>query len=126
MNAIGNHILTRTISLLIIGTCLFLAGTADAAAHQTEHRTYVVQYHYTHGQKKASPSWLRRNRDFQHWYLHSRYRSMHRLSWQRLYDIYRIEKRYRLRSRKHHGKKYRDYGYREYRNKTDQRKRRFH
>ncbi len=121
MNVIRSHILKRTISSLIIGACLFLTGAADASAHEIAFRPYVVHRQYAAGQTRLFPGWLRRNREFQRWYLNTRYLSMRRLSWQRLYDIYSFEKRYRLQNRKFYGKVYRDYGYRTYRKKSKKR-----
>ncbi len=114
MNAQTSHILNRTISSLVIGTCLFLVSAADASAHKIEYRPYVVHRQYVYGQTRIFPGWLRKNREFQRWYLHSRYRLMRHMTWHRLYDIYHFEKRYRLQSRRFHGKVYRDHGYRTY------------
>ena len=121
MNAAKSHILTHTISSLIIGICLFLIGAADASAHEIDFRPYAVQRHYAPGQSGVLPDWLRGNREFQRWHLNSRYRSTRCLSWQRLYNIYSFEKRYRLQHRKFHGKVYRDCGYRNYRKKSVER-----
>ena len=112
MNAIRNPMPTHTISLLIFGTCLLLAGAKDASAHKIDFRPYVVQHQYVYGQTRVFPVWLRRNREFQRWYLQSCYRSTRGSSWKRLYDDYRFEKRHRLRNTRFHGKDYRDRGYR--------------
>ena len=122
MNLLRSHILQRTISSLIIGTSLFLAGATDASAHKTDYRSYVVHRQYSSSHTRTFPGWLRRDREFQHWYLNTRYRAMPRLSWQRLYNIYCFDKRYRLQSHRFYGEAYRDYGYRSYQRKSKKRK----
>lgn len=110
MNANTSRIMKRTICSLVSCVCLVLLSATDASAHGIEYRPYFVQDYYVHKGTRSFPRWLRRHREFQHWYRHSHYRVTRRMSWRRLYDIYRYERRHRLHSRKFYGKVYRDAG----------------
>lgn len=114
MNATMSHIMKRTICSLIFGAGLFLLSAADASAHEVEYRPHIAYDHYVYSRTRSFPRWLRRNREFQHWYMHSRYRYVRRMTWHGVYDRYRIEQRYRRNHRKFHSKVYRDDGYRTY------------
>ena len=114
MNANTSHIMKRTICSLVFGVCLVMLSAADASAHGIEYRPYFVQDYYVHKGARSFPSWLRRNREFQHWYWHSHYRLKRHMSWRRLYDIHRHERRHRLHSRKFYGRVYRDTGHSHY------------
>ena len=122
MNANTSLIMKRTICSLIFGACLFLAGAPDASAHNTGHRQYIVHDNYVYGRTRSVPGWLKRNREFQHWYLHSRNRFMRRMTWRRIYDLYLFEQRHRRVHRKHYGNVYRDNGYRTYQKEWKKRK----
>lgn len=122
MNANTSLIMKRTICSLIFGACLFLATAPDASAHNTGYRPYIVQNHYSYGSTRSFPVWLTRNRDFQHWYLHNRYRFMRRMTWHRIYDLYLFERRYHRNHRKYYGNAYRDHGYRSHQKKWKKRK----
>ena len=104
MNTKTDDFRNCTISTLVIGTCLLLAMTADAGAHDVEYRPYVVTRHYMHNQPLTLPRWLRANREFQHWYAGSRYRLRPDLGWQRIYDVYCFEKRYQSQGRRYYGR----------------------
>lgn len=110
--------LTRTMYSLFIGSFLSLVSVADATAHTSDYRPYVVQRHYVVSQPRNFPRWLRADRKFQRWYLGNRYRLRSDLSWQRTYDIYYYEKHYRAHNRPHQhkfrGRVMYDYGYRTY------------
>jgi hypothetical protein len=122
MNANLSHVMTRTICALIFGAGLFLVSAADAPAHEIQYRPHIVHDHYVYSRTRLLPRWLRRNREFRHWYSHSRYRFAHHLTWHRVYDRYRFEQHYRWNNRKFHGKVYRDDGYRSYQKKWQKRK----
>ncbi len=122
MNANMSQIMKRTFCSLSFGICLFLLSAADASAHEVEYRPHIAYDHYVYGRTRSFPRWLRRNREFQHWYMHSRYRYMRRMTWHRIYDRYRFEQRYRWNNRKFHGKVYRDDGYRTYQKNWKKRK----
>jgi len=102
MNTKKGDVLNRTISVLAIGACVFLANMEDATAHPTEYRPYVVTRHYVYNQPLAFPGWLRGNREFQYWYLGSHYRYLRYPDWQQVYDVYRFERRYQVSSRRNY------------------------
>ena len=110
MNANTSHIMKHTIASLVCGVCLILLGASETSAHGIEYRPYFVHDYYVTKGTKSFPHWLQRNREFQYLYWHNQYRLQRRLSWRRLYDIYRHEKRHRLHSRRFYGRVYRDTG----------------
>lgn len=112
MNANMSHAMKRTILALVCGTGFALLSAPDASAHEVEYRPYYVQSHYIYAGSRFYPRWLRRNREFQRWYVHNQYRFRRHLSWHRLYDIYRFERRHRRHGRKSYHKFYRRYDYR--------------
>ena len=122
MNAKLSHVMTRAICALIFGAGLFLVSAADASAHEIQYRPPIVHDHYVYGRTRLLPRWLKRNREFRHWYSHSRYRFAHHLTWHRIYDRYRFEQHYRWNNRRFHGKVYRDGGYRTYQKAWKKRK----
>ncbi len=122
MNANMGHIMKRTICSLSLGIGLFLVSAADASAHEIQYRPHIVHDHYVYGRTRLLPRWLKRNREFRHWYSHSQYRFAHHLTWHRIYDRYRFEQHYRWTNRKYHGQVYRDYGYRGHQKKWRKRK----
>lgn len=117
MNANMSHFMTRMICSLIFGGGLFMLSAADASAHRIEYRPYIAHDYHVYSRTRSFPGWLRRNREFQHWYRHSHYRLTRHMSWHRLYDVYRFERRQRLRSRTFYGKVYHHNGYRTYQRK---------
>ena len=114
MNVTMSNITKRTILALVFGAGLVLFSAADAMAHEVQYRPYYVQHQYAYASSRFYPGWLKRNRDFQRWYSHNQYRFKRHMSWHRLYDVYRFEKRHRWRGRKTYGKSYRHYDYRPY------------
>lgn len=104
--------MNRLIWSLLITIALSLAAVSEASAHGSRYVSYdrhtVVRY------GESYPYWLQRNYDFRHWYLRSRYRHDFYPGWDRLFDIYRYERKYhrpyryydrrgRKRHREHHG-----------------------
>lgn len=122
MNANMIQIMKRTICSLSFGICLSFVSAADASAHDVEYRPHIAYDNYVYGRSRSIPGWLKRNREFRHWYMHSRYRFMHYVTWHRVYDRYRFEQRYRWHNGKFHGKVYRDDGYRTYQRKWKKRR----
>ncbi len=114
MNANISHIMKRTILALVFGAGLILLNAANASAHEAEYRPYYVQHHYVHARTSFFPGWLRRNREFQRWYMHNQYRFTRHISWHRLHDTYRLERRQRRHGRRIYDKVYRDHAYRSY------------
>jgi len=114
----------RMINSLMVGTCLSLLSVADATAHNTDYRPYVVHRQYAVSHSRGLPRWLHEDRKFQRWYLANRYRLQRNLSWQRVYDIYYSGKRYRRQHGKFHGRVMHDHGYRTYRDSSGRHKHR--
>ena len=112
MNSKFSDIMKRATGSLCVGICLFLVSAVDASAHEIEYRPPIVHDHYGYARTMSFPGWLRRNRDFQHWYMRSRYRFMRRMTWNDVYERYRFEQRYRWNNRRYHTNVYHDDGYR--------------
>lgn len=114
MNANTSHIMKRTNYALVFGVCVMLITQPDARAHTVDIRPGFVEVHYGYAMTRHFPGWLRRDRDFQHWYWHSRYRIKRHLNWHSLYHIYVNDRRQRWHARRLHRHHYLDYGYRAY------------
>jgi hypothetical protein len=112
MNAKMSLIMKRTILALVFGVALVLFTAADATAHEIEYRPYYVQHHYAYARTRFVPAWLKRNREFHRWYVHSQYRFRRHISWHRLHDIYLLERRHRWRNRRSYARVYRDQPFR--------------
>jgi hypothetical protein len=122
MNANTSHVIKRTIYLVAFGICLTLVAETDASAHTVDFRPGFAEVRYVHSRARSFPGWLRRNRDFQHWYWHSRYRFKRHLNWHRLYHIYLLDRRHRRPARVVYDDHYYDHGYRSYYKKRYKRK----
>ena len=87
---------------------LFAAGilglmAQPAAAHKIDYRPPLGHhYYYQYGRPFVFPRWLRKDYDFQRWYLRSDYRFIRGASWRRLYDMYIYDTRYRRHRHRHH------------------------
>jgi len=111
-----NRKMKSLISTLLMGGTLMFALSPAASAHETGYLPYVANDYYHAGPpQRAYPRWLRRDRDFHRWYLRSRYRDAHELSWHRLYTLYRHDLRYNRHPRHY-------YPYRQW-NKSDSKRR---
>lgn len=103
-----NKLLTAT----VMTASLLLLDMPEAAAHGGIHdKHYRTDKHYSRHydrdyrphrryhkavkfkRSKNMPYWLERDRSFRHWYRHSMLRKDRRISWNRLFDIYRYELR---------------------------------
>jgi len=82
----------RLVWTLIITSALGMASVPEASAHGSHNRAYDRHYVVRHGH--SYPYWLRRNYDFHRWYVGSRFRYDFYMSWDRLFDIYRYERKY--------------------------------
>ena len=114
MNSKTNHLMKRLAWSLIFGMGLMLLNVPDASAHKTEYRPHIVYDHYAYAGSRPFPRWLRKDREFQRWYLYSHYRMNRHTTWHRLYNVYKNERRHRLKNRRFRGKVYRDNGRRSY------------
>ena len=95
---------------LLLAAGLICLDISPAAAHPHAENSYSYRdsYHYEKRRHNTMPAWLKRNKHFRHWYRHSPLKHYPRISWNRLYDIYRWERSY-FASRRYMA---RDYGYR--------------
>ena len=68
----------------------------DVYVRDSYHRDRYRGDHHNarHHRAKQMPRWLKRDRSFRHWFEHSRLRKNRRLSWDRLFDLYRWENAY--------------------------------
>lgn len=112
MNTITNHMMKRATLAIIISLGFLVIYAPPADAHKVEHRTRVTHdIYYAYDRAYAMPRWVRKDRGFRRWFLHSRYRSARWQDWHRLYDLYSYERQMHRHSHRYHrrGKKYRGY-----------------
>ena len=118
----------------LVWSCALLVGLSAFAAPQAEAhgRAYVPAPYYERyvdiDDRRYFPRWLRKDRDFRRWYKRSHFHHVRYIGWQRLYDLYLID-RYQQRRLNRHYKysrnKYRDHH--RYRDRYDRRyKRKYH
>lgn len=104
--------MNKFLTAAIMTASLLLLDIPEAAAHGGKHdKQYRSDKHYSrhydrdyrsprrnhivvkYKRSKNMPNWLERDRSFRHWYQHSKVRKDRRISWNRLFDIYRYELR---------------------------------
>ena len=112
MNTVTYHSMKRLTLPIIFGLGILVAFAPTAEAHKIDHRprvTHDVFFAYDRGY--AVPRWVRKDRGFRQWFMHSRYRYAHRQNWHRLYDLYLYDRRGHRHSHSYHrsGKKYRNH-----------------
>ena len=80
----------------VIAGGLMLLNSPEAAAHTEVRNTYQppAPVYYETRRSSHMPSWLKRDRDFRHWYSRTRLRHDRRLAWFQLHDIFRWERRW--------------------------------
>ncbi len=100
---------------LLLAAGLFFIDVTPAAAHQVADnvRVHGNGYHAEFRRRQEMPRWLRRNRDFRHWYRRSPLADYRRISWRQLFEIYSwersyFESRYYFEHDGHHGRRDRD------------------
>lgn len=117
MNIAGRHLTHRVALALVLSAGLMLSMMEPAAAHKVEFRPVVSSNFYyqrmRHGQSFVFPRWLRKDRDFQRWFLRSEYRFLNGrirgANWHHLYQQYRYETHYwRKRNKRMQGRVYLD------------------
>jgi hypothetical protein len=98
-----NYLLKRVALPMIVSFGILLVYAPTAEAHKINYRPLVTNdYYYARDRAYAMPHWVRKDRDFRRWFLHSRYRYARRQNWSMLYDLYTYERRtYRHRHRYH-------------------------
>ena len=115
MNKLTNDLMRRITLPIIIGVGFMLAYAPAAQAHKIDHRPRVTHdFYFAYDRGYAVPSWVRKDRGFRQWFMHSRYRYARRQNWHRLYDLYLYDRQMYRHSRSYDrrgksGKKYRDY-----------------
>ena len=109
--------MNKIIALALAAGSLLLLDSTPAAAHgdsrdkrsrSDDHysRSYDRDYYSHRGHRrdhnhkrykrsKHMPYWLKQNRSFRRWFSHTHFKANRRLSWNRLFEIYRYEHRYR-------------------------------
>ncbi len=112
MNTATYHFMKRLTLPILFGLGILMAGAPAAEAHKIDHRprvTHDVYFAYDRGY--VVPRWVRKDRGFRQWFLHSRYRYARRQNWHRLYDLYLYDRQMYRHSHSYYrsGKKYRDY-----------------
>ena len=111
------HFVQRGLTTMVFAACLSLAVVADAEAHKPGYRQYVVHQHYVYYKADKYPLWLQRDYEFQRWFVKNQFRLNRNLSWQRRYEIFRLEKPVRLHNKLSRGRVIYDTGHRTYWNK---------
>lgn len=117
----------RLIGTLIVLGGLLLSATQTAVAHGRAYDHYDPPKHYRVNTYRDNymPRWLMEKRGFRGWYRRSSLRNNHQLQWWQLYEIYRWEKQFDSRRRRHHTayNGHRNYDwYRQYWRKYDHRR----
>ena len=81
---------------LLLAASLFFIDVSPAAAHPgvDRVRTHSYGHELRTFRHHEMPRWLRRDRDFRHWYQHSPLKRYRQIGWHQLFDIYRWERRY--------------------------------
>ena len=83
----------RFVWSLVIVSALSLVYVPEASPHGSEYRGHDRHTIVRHGH--SYPYGLHRNYDFHRWYWRSHHRYDIQMSWDRLFDIYRYERKYR-------------------------------
>jgi hypothetical protein len=79
---------------LLLATGLFLVDVTPAEAHSGVDHARVHDPHVQVVRRHDMPGWLRRDRQFRHWYRRSPLRQYPQIGWHQLFDIYRWERRH--------------------------------
>ena len=98
------HPKIRTVSnyfVRLVWSCALIAGlaaglTTTANAHEYAYKPRVNSNRVVYvDDRHAMPRWLRKNSNFKRWYKkNDHYHDARRVSWNRLYDLYRLDRRY--------------------------------
>lgn len=81
---------------LLLAASFFFIDVSPATAHPAaDHaRGYAHGYHFEERRRHQMPRWLKRNKQFRHWYRHTPLRHYRQIRWRQLFEIYRWERRY--------------------------------
>ncbi|MGI9235735.1 MAG: hypothetical protein ACR2RD_19050 [Woeseiaceae bacterium] len=96
--------MNKIITVALIAGGLLLLDAPEAAAHNDIRISYQPSAYYQIDVRRTHrmPYWLKRNKEFRHWYRHTRLRRQRHLTWHRLFDIYRWETVDRRKHRRAH------------------------
>lgn len=105
----SRHFMQRIALVMVLSSGLLLSIVPPAAAHKVEFRPVISKHHYyqqtRHGRSFIFPRWLKKDRDFQRWFLRSDYRHLHGhirgANWRQLYGRYRHETQHLRRRNRH-------------------------
>lgn len=86
---------------LITGLGLFMTFAPQAKAHGLDRAIVVDEGRFARKFRPDFPRWLRAQRGFHEWYLHSRHRHARHPNWHRLYKQYRRDVRHHRHLRRH-------------------------
>jgi hypothetical protein len=112
MNNVTDDLMKRVTLPIIVGLGILLAYAPAAQAHKADYRPRVTHdYYFAYDRSVAVPRWVRKDRGFRQWFLHSRYRYARRQNWHRLYDLYSYDRQMHRHSRSYYrsGTRYHDY-----------------
>ena len=94
----------------LVWTCVAVVGIAaafssTANAHEYGHKSRVhIDPYVVIDRRHHMPRWLRQNHRFMRWYWRKQLNYAYHISWQRMYDLYKLERYY-----KRHPYQYRSY-----------------
>ncbi len=84
-----------SVGLLLAAGLFFIDVTPAAAHHVADNvRVYNSGYRAEFRRGHEMPRWLRRNRDFRHWYRRTPLSDYRQISWRALFEIYSWERSY--------------------------------
>ena len=113
----------RMLFSIMLAIGMLTAVAQPATAHKYDARPVMSNHYYSqYGRPVVFPRWLKKNHDFQRWYMHSDYRYIRGANWDRLYDVYVFEIRQQRRlKRRYRGRVYVDLNSRNHRHYRQQR-----
>ena len=79
---------------LMLAAGLFFVDVTPAEAHSGVERVRVYDQHVQVVRRHDMPRWLKRDRQFRHWYRRSPLRHYRQIGWKQMFEIYRWERRY--------------------------------
>ena len=112
MNIAMNDLMKRVTLPIMIGLGFLVVNAPAAEAHKIDNRSRVTQgFYFDYDRGYAVPRWVRKDREFRQWFLHSRYRYARRQNWHGLYDLYLYDRKKYRRAHSYYrsGKKYRNH-----------------
>jgi len=106
MNNVTDDLMKRVTLPIIVGLGILLAYAPAAQAHKADYRPRVTyDYYFAYDRSYSVPRWVRKDRGFRQWFLHSRYSHAghaRRQNWHRLYDLYLYDRQMHRHSRSYY------------------------